>query len=210
MPTNKQIQNDKSTQERILAAARAEFARAGLEGARVDQIAEVAGVNKAMIYYHYSSKEKLYRAVFDFHIGQISAMLRERLAAPEDTEARLKAVAGFYAEMFMQMPDFKSLMMRELAQPSGEHLDPLADRLRESGVPDLLTETLMREVDSGGFRTVDIRQALVSFLALNIGYFFLEPLAMRTLGIEDRETFVKERVPAIVDLFLNGMKARSS
>ena len=57
---------------------------------------------------------------------------------------------------------------------------------------------------------MDIRQALVSFLALNIGYFFLEPLAMRTLGIEDRETFVKERVPAAVDLFLNGMKARSS
>ena len=210
MPSNKQAQKDQTTQERILAAARSEFARVGLAGARVDQIAEIAGVNKAMIYYHYSSKEELYRAVFDYHIRQMATLLRDRLETPEGTEDRLKAIAGIYAEMFTQMQDFKSLMMRELAQPSGEHLDSLADRLRESGVPGLLIETLTTEVGSGEFREVDIRQALVSFLALNIGYFFLEPLVTRVFGIDDCETFVKERVPAVVDLFLNGMKARSS
>src|SRR4051794_27893961 len=49
----------------ILTAAEGEFARQGLEGARTDAIATVAGVNKAMLFYYFSSKDKLYEAVVE-------------------------------------------------------------------------------------------------------------------------------------------------
>jgi TetR/AcrR family transcriptional regulator len=49
-----------TTREKILASARKEFSEKGLNGARVDRIAGASGVNKAMIYYHFGSKEALY------------------------------------------------------------------------------------------------------------------------------------------------------
>ena len=52
-----------STEEKIIASALAEFAEHGYEGARVDRIADRAGVNKAMIYYHYKGKENLYEKI---------------------------------------------------------------------------------------------------------------------------------------------------
>ena len=69
----------KVTKEKILVAAKAEFADKGIAGARVDTIAAQAGVNKQMIYYYFGSKEDLYYEV-----------LRQRLSSTEDLDTRLK------------------------------------------------------------------------------------------------------------------------
>ena len=69
---------DKNTAARILEVARDEFAKYGFDGARVDRIASRAKINKAMIYYHYRSKEKLYHAVIQSHLNRIGSFLRPR------------------------------------------------------------------------------------------------------------------------------------
>lgn len=62
--------NSQETRRRLLAAATAEFAEHGIAGARVDRIAETAGVNKQAIYAYFSSKEGLFDAVFDAMVLQ--------------------------------------------------------------------------------------------------------------------------------------------
>ena len=64
---------------RILEAAKKEFAEKGLEGARMEAIAGRAGVNKALLHYHYSSKENLYKEVLVQH-SLFDAKLINRLA----------------------------------------------------------------------------------------------------------------------------------
>ena len=59
---------ERDTRQQILDTAKKEFAQHGLEGARVDIIAAHAKINKAMIYYHFQSKENLYQAVIDSHV----------------------------------------------------------------------------------------------------------------------------------------------
>lgn len=56
--------SEQTTKERILEAASVEFAERGFDGARVDEIAKRAGVNKALIYYYYKSKEELLNLLF--------------------------------------------------------------------------------------------------------------------------------------------------
>src|SRR5690349_20816476 len=81
---NPEIQNtvvatDRSaeTRARILESALREFSSLGLAGARMDQIAAAAGVNKALLYYHFDSKENLYAAA----IEMISARVRDQSMA---------------------------------------------------------------------------------------------------------------------------------
>ena len=52
------------TKERILVAALDEFSTKGFAGTRIDQIAQAAGVNKAMIYYHFAGKQELFDQLF--------------------------------------------------------------------------------------------------------------------------------------------------
>ena len=108
--------------DRILAAAAVEFAARGYAGARVDRIARRARVNKAMLYYHFRSKQGLYRAL----LHRVFTQAGERLRAVADTDASPgekldRAIAAVAA--FVQEHDFfPAIMLREVAE-GGVHLD---------------------------------------------------------------------------------------
>ncbi len=59
------IRDAAATRQRLIDAARAEFAQYGIAGARVDRIATNAGANKAQIYNYFGSKDRLFDAVWD-------------------------------------------------------------------------------------------------------------------------------------------------
>ena len=106
----------------ILAAAALEFAARGFAGARVDRIARRARVNKAMLYYHFKSKQRLYRAL----LRQMFTLAAERLqaiaggpGAPADKIDR--AIAGI-AAFIQEHAFFPAIMLREVAE-GGAHLD---------------------------------------------------------------------------------------
>ena len=107
----------------ILAAAALEFAARGFAGARVDRIARRAKVNKAMLYYHFKSKERLYRTLlrrmFTPRRRAPAGDRRRRPAAPADKIDR--AIAGI-AAFIQEHTFFPAIMLREVAE-GGAHLD---------------------------------------------------------------------------------------
>src|SRR5262245_14872026 len=86
-------------QETILRAAMAEFSERGLAGARVDQIAERAGINKKLIYYYFGNKEKLFLAVLETtyaDIREAERALNLEALAPADAVRKLVAFTWQY------------------------------------------------------------------------------------------------------------------
>ena len=74
------MNKSEQTKSKILLAALDEFAAKGFAGTRVDQIAHAAGVNKAMIYYHFASKEELFNELFQFEMEHLKKELGRILA----------------------------------------------------------------------------------------------------------------------------------
>lgn len=109
------------TVARIIAAARDVFAEVGFGGARVDEIARRAGVNKAALYYHTGDKQALYAAVLHDVIGQTGQRLAEEIARVADPEEKLKVYIRTLSETISSNPQIPRIMMRELAS-GGEHL----------------------------------------------------------------------------------------
>src|SRR5271154_1682144 len=93
------------TQEAILCAAAHEFAKAGPAGARMDAIAAAAGVNKALLYYYFKSKESLYLAVIEDHFEEFNREAIEVLEGP----GQARAVLLRYTAMHF---DFASTRLR--------------------------------------------------------------------------------------------------
>jgi TetR/AcrR family transcriptional regulator len=112
------------TREALLAAATEAFAAHGFDGARVDRIAAAAGVNKAMISYHFGGKAGLHRAILEASLGALAARLahlrRERLPA----DARLRAFVEAFVETVESQPFLPQMLLREVIG-GGRRLDPV-------------------------------------------------------------------------------------
>ena len=197
-----------SSKGRIINAALDEFGQYGLAGARVDRIAKKAGLNKAMIYYHFNSKENLYREMIKSFFTNITLEISQSLKTSGTAVEVLSCIAEIYTQLFSKDTPIRPILLRELANPDSEIINQIAGVLKESKVSIELRSLLQSGVAGGDLRSVDIRQAVVSFLAMNIGYFIIYPITDRVLQIENHDRFIRDRKEAVLDLFLNGMKAR--
>jgi hypothetical protein len=78
----------------------------------------------------------------------------------------------------------------------------------ETGIPAVLKSKFEEGRESGLLRQFDPRQMVVSLITMSIGYFIMSPIMDRVINISDRERFIEERKGAILDLFMNGVRAR--
>ena len=100
---------------KILDASSAVFAEDGFAGARVDTIAQRAGVNKAMLYYHVGDKRALYAEVLNRNFGRIEKALEEGLPNEGSASERLQAVITIVERAIAANPDHPRIVLREFA-----------------------------------------------------------------------------------------------
>jgi AcrR family transcriptional regulator len=160
------------TQQQILRAAMAAFAEQGLGGARIDDIAERAGVNKRLIYYYFGGKDELFLAVMEQTYADIREAERElQLLALPPVEA-LRRLVVFTWEHYLAHPEFLTLLNSENLHRA-RHLQQ-SKRIREMNSPliQMLGEVLERGRREGLFRGgVDPLQLYISIASL--AYFYL-------------------------------------
>ena len=104
-----------ATRELIFAAAATDFSTHGFDGVSVDAIAQTAGVNKAMIYYHFESKLWLYRAVVRDMLGAVGGAATAIAASADAPEKKIERFIQTLASLREARPWFPPLMMREMA-----------------------------------------------------------------------------------------------
>lgn len=190
------------TRARILDSALKEFSAKGLAGARTEQIAAAAGVNKALLYYYFDSKEKLYVAALEMVSDRVrdrSMALFLREASPG--ERILRVALDHFDRLFSQF-DFQSLMQQEMMrmhQGEAGALPLLVKRV--FGPLQKMFQTLVREgIDAGELIDVDWLQIPLAALGANVFYFLSAPvfrLAMAPFEPFDPETLRARRVALV-------------
>ncbi|MDP6418524.1 MAG: TetR/AcrR family transcriptional regulator [Candidatus Krumholzibacteria bacterium] len=113
--------SSEATRKRLLDAGKQLFAEKGLEGARIDHLAEKARVNRALISYHFRGKEGLYRAVLEDSFRTVAEEMAKNLSSRPSPEERLRGWGSSLAEILAGKPEFSSLFLRELLA-GGQHL----------------------------------------------------------------------------------------
>jgi AcrR family transcriptional regulator len=170
--TPRKVRDAGATKQRILNAAKKEFARNGLGGARVDEIAERAKANKRMIYHYFGNKEDLFQIVLEAAYADIRAAEQrldlEHLPPRDALEKLVRFTWGYY----LKNPEFITLV-------NSENLHK-ARHLKKSSVIGDLSKKLVGMVDSlldrgakeGVFRSgIDPVQLNITIAA--IGYYYL-------------------------------------
>ena len=106
------------TREKIIAAAVKEFSKGGYPGARVENIAVNAGINKAMIFYYFGSKEELYKLIIKKIIGELFEKLSEKggLDPDPDPELFIETFTESYIRFFSENREYMKILGTDLIQ----------------------------------------------------------------------------------------------
>jgi TetR/AcrR family transcriptional regulator len=209
-PRRRNEETGESSREVLLAAAREAFASRGLEGARVDDIARRAKINKQLVYHYFGSKDGLYTAVLE----QVYREIREREQALDlrsfPAEEAMRRLVEFSFDFLAQNPSFVALVADENAH-GGRHLQE-SPRVEEMNRPiiELLSETLERGTEDGVFRKgLDPLHVYLSIAGMAFFYFANIHTLSRIFSRRLRsDTATAERRAHIVDFVLNAIRAR--
>ncbi len=194
--------------QKIFDAAMDEFGEFGLAGARVDRIAKKAGANKAMIYYHFGSKEKLYRMIIDKHLKMMEEFVEENITSLENPEEVFRQFARLYSEIFDRARGFIPIMLREALSGGNEIRQTLTEHSGFTPVA-ALRKALQNGREREMFRDLNENQTIISFVGMNLFYLMMFQVGNYILEIENETEFRDNRAEAVAELFLNGLRKRS-
>ena len=198
-----------ATVQRIVAAAERIFAERGLAGARTDEIAKAAGVNKALLYYYFGSKGNLHRFVLESLFSQLLVAIECAPAEGSLPRQRLLAYVNGYFDFVSSHPNYPRLVQREVMN-SGKHLAWIVDHYFRP-LHHRLSRAIEAGIASGEFRRVDAHQTVLTIIAMTVFYFAAAPVLSEIWGRDAlRPQAVAARRRALLDFLEHGLLRRAS
>ena len=167
-----------NTEEKILAAAQIVFVKKGMDGARMQEIANEASINKALLHYYFRTKEKLFEAIFRTVFSQILPDIKTFIVADKSIEVKLELFIDKYICLLQKNPYLPTFILREINRDPGI----LVSIFRELGFnPKALFSMFEKEMDAGKIRKMDPRDLMINILGLSIFPFAARPLLQNML-----------------------------
>ena len=166
------------TRGRILDSALSEFALHGLAGARTERIATAANVNKALLYYYFESKEKLYVAALEMIAGRVrDSTMAVFLGEGSAGEKVLRSALSHFDRIVGQQ-EFQSLMQQEMIRLHKGESGVMPLLVKKVFEPTLIMyRAMVREgIESGELIGADWMQIQLATLGANVFFFLSAPI----------------------------------
>lgn len=202
---------DEGTEQRILDAADEVFVRRGTDGARMQEIAEQAGVNKALLHYYYRSKDRLAEAVFRRAAAALMPAILEVMESDLALEAKVEQVVARYLDQLSRRPYLPGYLISEITHHPGR-LAPLFGALAGTRIKRNVLAKLGRQIDervrAGTLAPISPEQFLVNVVSLCVFPFAARPLLLLMLGLDARgfDRFIEERRRSLPPFFARALR----
>jgi TetR/AcrR family transcriptional regulator len=176
------LKDDTSTEQKILNAARKIFVDKGLDGARMQDIAEEAGINKAMLHYYFRSKDKLFETIFNELAGEFLPKIFAIMRADIPLFEKIEKFCEAYIQQEIKTPYVPMFIIKEVNR------DPnaLIKRILSTQQPPLgdVIAQIKSEIAKGTIRHIEPVELLLNTLSLCIFPFLVRPMVQTITGMD--------------------------
>jgi TetR/AcrR family transcriptional regulator len=186
----------------ILRAAAQEFAEHGIAGARTDEIAREARVNKALLYYYFKDKETLYGAVLDDAFSGLKTTVLRALDSNSPPREKVLAYVSAYFDFVASHQLYPRLMQREMMRAREGHSQHIDKAIKSYIQPVFLrvSEVLRQGIAGGQFRSVNPAYFVQSVVAMIVFHFSSAPMMQKIVGFNPlTPERIAERRAAVLD-----------
>ena len=198
------IQDPRETQ--ILNAAKKVFQKKGMDGARMQEIADEAGINKALLHYYYRSKQQLFEAVFKFAFNLLAPQLNQILNDDSSIENKIRNFTSDYIDFIIKQPYLPSFIIHEI----NRNPQFIIQLQNNPAFPNLekFKQQVAHEIEMGILQPVSGEQLFVNILSLSIFPFVASPLikVILKLNNEQFQILMNERKKEVADFIIGSIK----
>lgn len=196
-----------NTEQTILNAAKKIFIEKGKEGARMQEIADEAGINKALLHYYFRSKQKLFEAVFLEAFGKFLPKINMLVTSEKGFLEILEVFVQNYIDLILENPHIPAFVLHELNQ-NPENLA----QFMGSQIPHLpmLFDKIELEISAGILKPIDPKQLVVNIIGLCVFPFVARPIIQKVFFENDEtayQQFLIDRKTEVYNFILNSIKA---
>ena len=197
---------DNNTETTILEAAKRVFLRKGLFGARMQEIADDAGINKSLLHYYYRSKQLLFEAVFKQAFGLMAPKINMVLNSDLELEEKIRSLTHNYISFVIKHPYLPTFVIQEL-NSNPEFVTTL---INEKNFPNIAVFKKQVEslVESEKIKPINPDQLFVNVMSLTIFPFIAAPLLKGFTRLDNAayEKLLEKRKTEVSDFIINAIK----
>jgi AcrR family transcriptional regulator len=197
---------DKNTEVQILEAAKNIFQAKGMDGSRMQEIADKAGINKAMLHYYYRNKQLLFEAVFKNAFAMLAPQLNNILNDETSIEEKVKNFTFNYISFISKHPYLPNFIIQEL----NRNPDFILKMKENKGFPNLdkFKKQVATEIEKGIIKPISAEQLFINILALNIFPFVAKPLIMAFTDVDGKayKQLMENRKIEVANFIINSIK----
>lgn len=205
-------QHDKNTEEKIFDAAQEVFVHKGFDGARMQDIAEKAGLNKALLHYYYRTKEKLFNAILSKVLRHNIPKVLSFLESDAPLFEKIEFFVGTYIDVIIKNPYIPGFILHEL----NRNPDNIAKLLGEvtginsHNVFPRIQEIINKEVEKSTIKPIAPEQLIVNMIGLCVFPFVARPIIQGVIFQNDKkryQEFLQSRKIEVARFIINSIKA---
>ena len=207
-------QKDKTTEEKILDAANKVFIENGLDGARMQDIADQAQINKSLLHYYYRSKEKLFSEVFNRVIKTFLPETIKIFDADKSLFDKIEMFSSEYISILQKNPFIPMFVLHELSkkpQKVSQTFSVFFSSLKVNQFEKLRIQ-LKTEIKNGVIRPISVEHLIVNIMSLCIFPFIAKPILMEAFfGQKKHEykNFIETRKTEVADFIIQSIKIKN-
>ena len=193
-----------NTENQILIAAREVFIAKGFEGARMQEIADQAGINKALLHYYFRSKENLFDAVFSEVASNLFPAMKQMLEAELELKEKITLFIRIYLKALDENPFIPAFILNTL----NTNPDSFLKYIKRSGLnPKFIQKQIDDEVANGVIRPIKAEHLVVNIIAMCIFPFVARPIVQNIFNMNNDEyqAYLESRQTEIIDFVLKSI-----
>jgi AcrR family transcriptional regulator len=202
---------DTHTRDKIFKAATQVFEEKGYSGAKMQEIADRAGINKALLHYYFRSKDQLFMSVFQVLVSKMFEKMIALFRADISFREKIKLFLGQHIDFLMKNPKLPLFLLNEMSvNPSLN--ESVRQSLKYGELRDLIYEKHSKELKGYGIKKSDMPQLMITIVSMSIFPFAAREMiaVMIPQMIDNRKfnAFMEERKEFAVDFILTALKHR--
>lgn len=198
----------KNIEAEIIEAATKVFMEKGMDGARMQEIAQIAGINQAMLHYYFRSKEKLFNEVLIAKVNAFFSTLFASLPLEEDFENFLRTFINKYTDHVRHNVDFMRFIVWEIQRGAPIFADAMQAAFRkDDNLIHFFTGKIKAATEAGIIRQIEPKQFIITLISACLYPFIARPILEKVFQVDIySDAFLNERKKEVFALLWNGVK----
>ena len=201
------VKKNETTEEKILAAARKVFTGKGMAGARMQDIADEAGINKAMLHYYFRDKDKLFEVIFLEEVNKFFPKINIIFESEAPLFEKIELFVNEYIDEMVENPYLPWFILNEANRDADQFFGKLWN-MSPRPRPAQFLEQIEKEVKKGTIKKINPLHLLLNLLSMTIFPFIGKPMIMKNLQMNEQQfsQVIEQRRKEIPKFIIDSIK----